>query len=422
MSLKRVEVNADIGSHSSPVLLSETFFKLCELSSAIRSDLIVAYLPQESEMARLAEPLLSKRPDLRLAVFDPLLLVHGSDGETEDPVDDPTIQLYRRSVLAWFSVLSENRRFSSQIDWIIPHSILVREFSGDALSTRPQDDASKPDLQALNAVSDRVAVHLCSQSMNQVEEAWQLGTISALKTLQSVESNVSPPQRILASLLRHVMSSNDETYASRTFTASLAMLLHQTGASLKDKEAWLELAKHWQNKGELLALTRDTVYLTKSIMSPDIRICIAILSALRASVSDSSRLQRYQGEVASSLTSIKGVDLLKDRVPQLRVLLALALTSDSDGDLLPPNRAIFLLQGLQKWKLFGSDADGEDEDDSEEVLDQAGPLVLQICTQLVPAIQDLSGSHWDFMFDVTEYFIEVSTARLPRVKDPVDNL
>lgn len=90
---------------------------------------------------------------------------------------------------------------------------------------------------------------------------------------------------------------------------------------------------------------------------------------------------------------------------QLQLLLALAYASTSDEDLLPANRAIFLLQAFQKWHLFDIEAEGEE---GEEALDVAGPLIIRVCTQLVSAIQDLSGAHWDFMFDIVEYLIEVS--------------
>lgn len=68
---------------------------------------------------------------------------------------------------------------------------------------------------------------------------------------------------------------------------------------------------------------------------------------------------------------------------------------------------MFLLQSFQKWKLFDSETDDESEGDDQEPIDRVGPFVLKVCTQLVSAVQDLNGSHWDFMFDLAEYFIEV---------------
>lgn len=139
----------------------------------------------------------------------------------------------------------------------------------------------------------------------------------------------------------------------------------------------------------------------------DTRISLAIISALRDSIPESQRLQRYQGEVASTLTSVKPAKVVEDGLSKLRILLGLARASNSDQDLLPSNRAIFLLQTFQKWGLLDGSADDGARGDEEDPIDQVGPLVLHLCAQLVSAVQDLNGSHWDFMFDLSEYFIEV---------------
>lgn len=236
----------------SPVVLSDVFFKLCELPSAVRYDLILAFLPQDLEMDRLAAPVHSTRPDDRIAVFDPLLLPHNDEkNNQQNAFANPSARLYRRAIIAWLSVLSENRRFSSHTQWILAHSILVREITSDIISTEPQNEAGRPDLQALNAVSDRVAVHLCSQSMSDIADEWQMAAIARLKRPQDAHGNLTLPERTLVTLCQKVLDSDAETYASRTLTACLAMFLHQSGPSLKEKEAWLDLAKHWQGEGKI---------------------------------------------------------------------------------------------------------------------------------------------------------------------------
>jgi hypothetical protein len=133
------------------------------------------------------------------------------------------------------------------------------------------------------------------------------------------------------------------------------------------------------------------------------RVSLAIVAGLQGTLDASSRLQRYQGEVASSLTSVKPQEVIERGSPMLRLLRLLAGVMSQEEDLLPANRAIFLLQAFQKWQLL----DGEDDSNDADPVDVAGPVVLRICTVLVATIQDLSGAHWDFMFDLAEYLIEV---------------
>lgn len=212
----------------------------------------MAFLPQEFEMAQLAAPVYSSWPDDRITVFDPVLLAHGEvETRQEETPANAFAESYRRSVIAWLSVLSENRRFSSQTHWILPHSVLVRDITGDILATQPRDDPSRSDTQALNAVSDRVAVHLCSQGMLEAADDWQMTAIATLRLpQQNASKELATHERILLQLVNQITHGSSETYASRTFTACLSMFLHQSGANLQEKESWLELAKHWQGEGE----------------------------------------------------------------------------------------------------------------------------------------------------------------------------
>lgn len=312
---------------------------------------------------------------------------------------------YCRAMLAWLAVLSENRRLGSHADWLLPHVILVREMSSDDIMLADPADPYHPgrqDLLALRAVSERVAIHLCSQMTAAAPETWQADAVKALKDSSTGQD---APTKQLAVLLKQITASNELSYASRVFTSCLAMLLHQSGATQSDREEWLGLARTWQSKSESNHFAADFV-LQAERSPPDIHICLAILTALRHTLSESPRLQRYQGEVASSLAGVKPSKVIEEGLPGLQTLLALAAASSSDADLLPPNRAIFFMQGLQKWKLFDSDSESDEAADGEP-LDAACPLILRVCAHLISAIQDLAGSHWDFIFDLTEYAVEV---------------
>ena len=80
----------------------------------------------------------------------------------------------------------------------------------------------------------------------------------------------------------------------------------------------------------------------------------------------------------------------------LRKLAASAPDSESDVEFLPQPRAVNVVKACQQWI-------SSDEDLDEEV-ESAMTLVF---THLAPILQDVPGSHWDFVFDVVENNIEV---------------
>jgi hypothetical protein len=116
---------------------------------------------------------------------------------------------------------------------------------------------------------------------------------------------------------------------------------------------------------------------------------------------DSERLQTAQNRLASYLTTIKPSQAAKEAIPALRRLLASAPPSDAPSLFLPQQRAIFVLRHVGHW-LTSDDAD--DFDESMEV------YVAQLYTVLAPVVQDVSGGHWDAIFDLVESGLEVSLA------------
>ena len=99
--------------------------------------------------------------------------------------------------------------------------------------------------------------------------------------------------------------------------------------------------------------------------------------------------------VPSSSASTKGL-------PLLRLLLATAPPLDAPIIFLPQQRTMFLIQAIQKWI-------GSDDDLEEEILASVAELFLH----LAPIVQELSGSHWELIFDVVESNLEVSRGSPP---------
>lgn len=256
---------ADI-CHRSPVTLSEAYFKLCRMPNANRSHLMLAFLPQEQEMSKLASRVFEESPNQRLAVLHPLLITQvNSDKLDDDLQNSASRKLYQRTMLAWLAVLSENRRLGAQVDWFLPHAILVREVSGDIMAVSEQTDEARPDLEALKAVSDRVAIYMSSQIIESSPETWQSAALKAWKDGGQPDSS---PARLLSELFSRVTHSPNGSYASRVLSASLTMLLHQSGASLPEREGWLDLAKTWQKKGQCTLFPVRLVHLLIPLVRP----------------------------------------------------------------------------------------------------------------------------------------------------------
>lgn len=83
------------------------------------------------------------------------------------------------------------------------------------------------------------------------------------------------------------------------------------------------------------------------------------------------------------------------------------------------NRALNVVKVCQKWVSEagdanggGKDQDGEEEQEEEEeeegVSEDVESAMALVLWHLVPILQNVPGSHWEFIFDVVESTLEVS--------------
>ncbi len=123
---------------------------------------------------------------------------------------------------------------------------------------------------------------------------------------------------------------------------------------------------------------------------------MAIISAAVASGIETTLLTRLRNEVASDLTGLSASRANTEGTRSLQTLLLLAPPPDSDSVFLPPQRAINLIQTVERW--IGSDEDLEANIESR---------TIALYCHLAPILQSLSGRHWDFAFDLIENTLEV---------------
>lgn len=125
-------------------------------------------------------------------------------------------------------------------------------------------------------------------------------------------------------------------------------------------------------------------------------ISLAITLCIAESGSEPPRLDRYRNELAAGALGITASKANTDGLLLLRRLAATAPDPDSDIVFLPQLRAVNFVKACQGW--ITSDADIDEDVESE---------ITNVFFHLVPILQNVSGAHWDFIFDLIENNLEV---------------
>lgn len=127
---------------------------------------------------------------------------------------------------------------------------------------------------------------------------------------------------------------------------------------------------------------------------------ITILSSIVAHAPEPPKLDRYRNELAASLIGVRPGVASTTGLVTLRLLAATAPGPESDIVFLPQQRAVNVMKACQAWVAAGED----DEDGVDEDVESAMTLVF---FHLAPILQNVPGSHWDFIWDVIENNLEV---------------
>lgn len=137
---------------------------------------------------------------------------------------------------------------------------------------------------------------------------------------------------------------------------------------------------------------------------------MSIIRAVTDVALEPPRLDRFRNELAASFLGIPASKANTDGLLVLQKLMACAPPSDSEAVFLPQPRAVNMIKVLQKWVASDDDDDDDMDDDVQSVL-------TAVLLPLVPILQGLEGSHWDFIFDVLENNLEVKFL----IQDEMDN-
>lgn len=125
-----------------------------------------------------------------------------------------------------------------------------------------------------------------------------------------------------------------------------------------------------------------------------------MLTSITTHAPESPKLDRYRNELAASLIGIRPSAAATTGLVTLRLLAATAPDPDSDIIFLPQQRAVNVMKACQAWVAA-------DEDDGEGVDEDVESAMTLVFFHLAPILQNVPGSHWDFIWDVIENNLEV---------------
>ncbi|SRR6266571_3294945 len=126
-------------------------------------------------------------------------------------------------------------------------------------------------------------------------------------------------------------------------------------------------------------------------------LSLAIVICVTQLGSEPVRLDRYRNELAAGILGIPASKANTDGLLLLRRLAATAPDPESDVVFLPQPRAVNFVKACQGW--VSSDEDIDEDVESE---------ITNVFFHFVPILQNVPGSHWEFIFDVIENNLEVS--------------
>ncbi|KAM0792628.1 hypothetical protein ACM66B_005288 [Microbotryomycetes sp. NB124-2] len=337
-------------------------------------------LPSLDEVDSLLSALALSRPSPALAVLRPLVN-QASDFQSRQPdvVDEAAFPPFARVVLALLEIAAreEHTWSRSLIKWL-PHLLLVAHVSRDELALSAGTSGffgtsvKAEVLERLASAAEGLSTYILSGFGNSVAGDWHSKAVTSVRSKDRVEQQ----DEVVAVLCQLADAATDEAagYSQRAFTTVLEAMLRYTDSGVQDGERWLAWAQSLSNAPYLAC---------------------AVLHAVKPVLLESPRLERYQNELAANLAGVTSKQANFKGIPPLRLLLASAPPIDAPVVFLPQQRSIFLLKTVSAWI-------SSDDDLDEEVYGRLAELFVY----LAPIIQDMSGSHWDLMFDVLELNIE----------------
>ncbi|KAK0191944.1 hypothetical protein F5146DRAFT_1102178 [Armillaria mellea] len=350
------------------------------LSEATLKEVIppLSFLPSVPELDRMLDDLSSNSIHPALAVLDPLI-PPGEYPEIDPPAcDSHGFSPYARLVSMLLFVFSEDRQSARRNTWALRHLLALLLYADDY---RAYPTGSSPvfrkealmDLEGLIVKLQQICTYLLTSAAS--DDGWRLKVLDAVANVQSLDETAPSLGLFLRDQLTRARKS-DETREARILGRTLLHVLHDADKAEADR--WITFARNIERTAPETSM--------------------AIVRAVTEVAPEPPRLDRYRNELAASLLGVPSAKANTEGLITLRKLAASAPPMDSDVVYLPQQRALNVVKVCEKW--IASDEDLDEEVES---------AMTWTFSHLAPILQNLEGSHWEFIFDVVENNLENST-------------
>ncbi|KAG8908895.1 hypothetical protein FRC01_007193 [Tulasnella sp. 417] len=318
--------------------------------------------------------------DTPLALFDP------DTKQTPGPVsyDRDGLSEYGRVLAALLEMFKWDRQILSRHPEMIGYLLLL-ECAAEDLALDPEEpnaifgpNVERTFVASLQEDVSMAITYVFSAAVTSLPPDWHQQICASLKTAAPV-----PDDAILSQVV------------NKAFSGATSM----ENKGLRDLRIFRKVLAQIAKTGDITADEADQwIMLSDSIRKQAPQTSLSITLTISQAGAECRRLDRLRNELASALSGIPPQRASTEGLRLLRHLVASAPLPDSEGVYLPPQRAVFLLQALQKW--VASDEELDEEIDS---------LLVQLSSGLAPILLTVPGSHWDFIFDLMESNLEASS-------------
>ncbi|EPQ26430.1 uncharacterized protein PFL1_06078 [Pseudozyma flocculosa PF-1] len=347
-----------------------------------------AVLPTTDDLDAMLVRCARTEPNATLSILDPSVPQSGPEDEASASIradyDAEGLSSYARTALALVRLLRNDRDLARQQRQRrhLHHAVWLALLAEDELlqpgSSKQcfaPDAVSRPLLTTILQESVGVATAMLSAEAERIDAQWHLDLVATLQKREvSTRAGLGQVLGTVWSLAReHPRSS----HLARLFGRLLSGCLSFGSVSPQEGERWLKLGR--------------------SVSDGAAGLAQATIIAVKPYVQETQAYDRLRNELAANLAGVPASKANDQGLALLRLLVGAAPGDDADAPLIPQQRAIFLLQTLQKWIA-------SDEDIDEEI----NVRLAQIFVALIPIVQDVAGSHVDFFFDLVESNLDVA--------------
>ncbi|KAI9444100.1 hypothetical protein H4582DRAFT_1919312 [Lactarius indigo] len=339
---------------------------------------LVELLPTKRSLDDMLSNLRLDPATASLAIIDPLIPPQSSFETSEGPdceSDQQGLGAYARGVTALLYTYAENRGLARANLWALRHFLALATYAEELLAVpslpNPAFSRTVPEsvLREITAKAQQLAAYLLMTAA--ADDDWRANAITSLLNGRRTNS-LGGLASFTVELIEHAQDEDDGLHARIVH----AVLWHVLRDATRDEaDQWMLLARKFEKNSTALSL--------------------AIVTCVTRLGSEPTRLDRYRNELAAGILSIPPIKANTDGLLLLRRLAATAPDPESDVVFLPQPRAVNFVKACQGW--VSSDEDIDEDVESE---------ITNVFFHLVPILQNVPGSHWEFIFDVIENNLE----------------